>query len=249
MSLEDIRALVFDMGGILYDTPRETTVMTRFILKELELHEFEEYSDQTIEDTINRIDDLFDRNLVEANQEPHWLPSYDDSVEYDRLILKELGVKGDLNEMASYAHSEWLKALPNMMPRFLEPCREVLETLRSSGYQLGVASNRRNDPLPRLESDGVLHLFDSVEYSCVPGYRKPSPYMLLQVASKLGINPRKCAYIGDRIKHDIAAAKRADFLPILLVWCGLEESEKAPEDVIVIEHISELLDIFKHMRR
>jgi HAD superfamily hydrolase (TIGR01509 family) len=244
MVLQDVRALIFDMGGTLYDTPRETTVMTRFILQELGLHQFDDWPNQQIEDAVSRVDVLFDNDLVEANVRPHWLPSYEDSVEYDRLILETLGVEGDLGEMASASHHKWVEATPRTRPRFLEPCRSTLETLQTRGYRLAIASNRRNDPVARLKSDGVLHLFDVIEYSCVPGYRKPSPFMLLQVASKLGINPRKCAYVGDKVQHDVEAATRAEIIPILLVWCGLEEAKQAPEDTMVIKHISDLTDLF-----
>jgi HAD superfamily hydrolase (TIGR01509 family) len=248
MELKSVRALVFDMGGVLYDTPRETTLMTRFILKQLPSNASPDFSDMQIADVIDGVDELFDRGLVEMNADPHWLPTYEDSVEYDRLILKSLGVKGDLASLASEAHRKWVDALPAMKPKFIEPCREVLETLHSRGYKLGIASNRRNDPIPHLTSDGIHTLFEVIEYSCVPGYRKPSPFMLLQIALKLGINPRMCVYIGDKVEPDMEAARRAEFLPTLLVWCASEEAGKAPKDAIVIEHIDELLDFFSGSR-
>lgn len=240
MGLDDIQALVFDMGGVLYDTPREITLMTRFIFKGLGLTQFLNYTDSQIEHVTKQIDEAFDKNLVKANVDSHWLPSYDDSVEYDRLLLETLGLKEDIDDMASEAHRRWTNAYTRLKPKFMEPCRAVLEALHYAGYSLGVASNRRNDPLPPLQSDGILSLFDVVEYSCVPGYRKPSPYMLLQVASKLGINPRKCAYVGDKVDPDMRAATNAEFLPILLVWCAHEEAAKAPDGILVIENIDEL---------
>lgn len=245
MNLEDIDALVFDMGGVLYDTPRETTMMTRFILEHLLPDTSASYSDQQIAEAVFEVDKTFDRRLVENNTDAHWLPTYEDSIEYDRLILEFLGVKGDLDSMASIAHQKWVDAEHTVRPKFIEHCREVLSSLHKNGYKMGVASNRRNDPVPRLSSDSVLSLFDAVEYSCVPGYRKPSPYMLFQIARKLGVNPRKCAYIGDKVDPDVEAAMRAEFIPILLVWCSPEEAEKASQGINVIQDFSELLNLFQ----
>jgi phosphoglycolate phosphatase-like HAD superfamily hydrolase len=243
MNLEGIRALVFDMGGVLYDTPRETTMMTRFILEHFSPNESASYSDQQIADAVSEVDEVFDKELVENNVDSHWLPTYEDSIEYDRLILESLGVQGNLNSMASAAHQKWVDAEHTVRPRFMGQCREVLSSLRANGYKMGIASNRRNDPAPRLASDNILSFFDVVEYSCVPGYRKPSPYMLLQIARRLDINPRKCAYIGDKVDPDVEAAMRAEFIPILLVWCSPEEAERAPRGTDVIQHINELVDL------
>ena len=244
MKMNDIQAIVFDMGGTLYDTPREIIIMTRFILKELGLQGFDQLTDLQILETTKRVDKIFDMRLVQDNVNPHWLPSFEDSVEYDRIILQELGIQGDLSEMAKEAHISWEKAYSARKPKFLEPCRSVLESLHEQGYLLGVASNRRNDPIPHLDESNITHLFDAIEYTCVPGYRKPSPFMLLQVASTLGINPRRCAYVGDKVEHDVGAARRAEFLPILIVWCDKDEAGWASEDLLVIDHIDELLEIF-----
>ncbi len=228
------------MGGTLYDTPREIISMTRFILKELGLTKLADHSDQQLLSIAESADALFDKHLVETNADPHWLPSFDDSVEYNQVLLEKLGVEGDLAQMAYQTHKKWVKEYSKSQPKFLESCRDVLETLHEQGYALGIASNRRNDPIPRLEAANVLHLFDAIEYSCVPGYRKPSPYMLIQVASKLKTNPRKCTYVGDKVNYDVEAAKRAEFLPILITWCDPKEAEKAPSNCILIHHMKEL---------
>jgi phosphoglycolate phosphatase-like HAD superfamily hydrolase len=244
MDLHCIRALVFDMGGILYNTPREITLMTRFILEHMPINQSLDFSDEQISNAINLADEFFDSRLVQMNADPHWLPTYEDSVEYDRLLLENLRVEGNLGIMALKAHSKWIHAPPKMKPKFIESCRKVLEVLHSRGYRLGIASNRRNDPTPRLASDGIHLFFEAIEYSCVPGYRKPSPYMLIQVARSIGVNPRRSAYIGDKVEPDMNAARKAGFLPILLVWCAPEEAEKASRDTIVIERFDDLLDLF-----
>jgi len=77
----------------------------------------------------------------------------------------------------------------------------------------------------------------------VVGYAKPSPYMLLKVAEELGVNPRKCAYVGNIVEYDCIAATRAEMLPVLLTWIDPQEIDKITTDVVVVDHIEEFLEI------
>ncbi len=244
MELETIKAIIFDMGGTLYDVRRESVVMVRSFLHELGTSKFNHLSDKQIEQLMEPADTWFDRTLVEREVGPHWLPATEDWVEYDRRVLLEFGIKQDVASKAQECERKWAAVPVEKRSTFLEGCKPVLEQLKSRGYKLGIASNRHNDPSARLAYDGLSSLFGAVEYSCVPGYKKPSPYMLVQVASSLQVNPRKCAYVGDSITYDLQSATRAEMTPILLVWCNPEEGAKAPAGTTVIHHIKELLKLF-----
>jgi FMN phosphatase YigB (HAD superfamily) len=106
-----------------------------------------------------------------------------------------------------------------------------------------VASNRFGDPSEILRQDEILHLFDVVEYTNVPGYKKPSPYMLIRVAQQLGINPNKCAYIGNVARYDVEAATRAGMVPVLITWIDPHDEDQLTSDTVVIEHIDDLTEI------
>ena len=60
----------------------------------------------------------------------------------------------------------------------------------------------------------------------------------------MNINPRLCAYVGNQVNTDVQASIRAEMLPILTVWYDSKEKDLAPDDVIVIDKVIELLDIF-----
>ena len=66
--------------------------------------------------------------------------------------------------------------------------------------------------------------------------------MLIKVAATLGVNPSRCAYVGNMIEFDIFAAKNAGMVPILLTWCYPPKTP-IPQDTVVIEHIRELLEM------
>jgi len=87
-------------------------------------------------------------------------------------------------------------------------------------------------------------MFQSIQYNIVPGYCKPAPYMLIQNAREMCINPLKCAFVGDDIRRDIPAAKSAGMQPILIVN---ETREIHPDDdgITVINELNELLELFE----
>ena len=183
--------------------------------------------------------------MLRKNVDIYWEPSREDWIEYDRRLLEEIGVTGSLDELVEKYQQKWDKYLSKSRYVLLDRCKETLETLLERGYKLGIASNRFGDPRPFLEEDSILSLFESIEYTNVPGYKKPSPFMLLKVADDLGVNPRRCVYVGNYVKYDVEAAKRAEMIPILITWCNPEEKENAPSDTVIIDHISELLDLLK----
>jgi FMN phosphatase YigB (HAD superfamily) len=96
-----------------------------------------------------------------------------------------------------------------------------------------------------LKRDAIFDLFECVEYTGVPGYAKPSPYLLFRAAEALQVNPRKCAYVGNLFDYDVIAAERAGMIPILLTWVDEQEVHKITTDVIIIEHIKDLLEVLR----
>lgn len=97
--------------------------------------------------------------------------------------------------------------------------RDVITQLFRRGYRLGVVSNTTSsvevpELLRQLEISGC---FETVVLSAVSGTRKPSPAILLEAAARMGIAPEKCAYIGDRIDRDVAAAHAAGFAMTVII--------------------------------
>jgi HAD superfamily hydrolase (TIGR01549 family) len=181
--------------------------------------------------------------MVDNNVPVDWQPTTEVWIEYDKLLLAALGVSDNLVALAIAYQDRWDKFFEDNSPELIDGVKETLEALRQRGFRLGIASNRFTDPERLLKQDGIHHLFDVVEYTNVPGYAKPSPYMLIRAADTLQLNPRRCAYVGNIADNDLVAATRAEMVPVLLAWCNPEEVEKVSTDTIVIEKISDLLEI------
>jgi HAD superfamily hydrolase (TIGR01549 family) len=243
MKISGISAIIFDLGGTLYRPGSDLCGLTRQFMSDVRLVDLAEHTDEHIKTALDGPNEWLWNLMVENNVPVDWEPTTEVWIEYDKLLLAALGVSDDLDNLAIAYQDRWDKFFEENSPELIEDVKETLEVLHQRGFLLGIASNRFSDPKELLMQDEILHLFDVIEYTNVPGYAKPSPYMLIRAADILQLNPRRCAYVGNIADNDLVAATRAEMIPILLSWCDPEEVEKVPTDTIVIEHISGLLEI------
>jgi HAD superfamily hydrolase (TIGR01549 family) len=242
MKLENITGIIFDLGGTLYRPVFDLCGLTRDYLVNAGLGEKKYLSDETIVAATKAPNDWLTNYMIENNVGVNWHPEHEHWIEYDRLLLEQLGIMDQEDAVLDY-QKQWDEFHETASPELMEGCIEGLEELKNRGFKLGVASNRFTDPTRILKESGILHFFDVVEYTNVPGYQKPSPYMLVKVAEVFGTNPHRCAYVGNIVEYDVVSATRAGMIPILLTWCDPDEEEKVTSDTVVIEHIKDLLEI------
>ena len=245
MSYDRIDTLIFDLGGTLYHPLEGLVSLDRKYLIEARIEDCEGITDEEIEKSLDiQRNDWLIKYMIDNDVGPYWEPSREEWLKYDRILLEVLCVDGNLDELAAAYQDRWDDFLENVRPKLIEGCREGLEGFHSRGYKLGIASNRFGDPTKHLEADGIARFLDAVEYSAVPGYVKPSPYMLLEVARALGSNPLRCAYVGNIVEYDVVSAKNAGMLPVLLTWMDPEQRDLAPAGTTIIDHICEMENLF-----
>ncbi len=127
--------------------------------------------------------------------------------------------------------------------------KEILLELFRRGYRLGLISNTTSS----VETPGVWEeleiagIFESMLLSCQYGRRKPDPTMLLEAARQMELPPGRCAYVGNRTDHDVAAARQAGFGQAIVVRRG--PNPPAPQDDPfrpdhLITDLAQLLDLF-----
>jgi len=237
--LKDCSAISFDIGG---------TLIEPFFLPVFEVHkkfiiqvcdDDSSFSDEAIANAIDVADEEAWELLPE--KDVHYFFSDEDWTKRNRILLRTLGITEMLDERASHMQTLWTEILA-ANPHKLKPnAKEILEQLKHRGYSLAISTNW-SDPRELFKSFGIYDMFQSIQFSIVPGYCKPSPYMLLHNAREMSVNPLKCAFIGDDIKRDIPAAKSAGMHPILIVTEGIEIP---PDDgITVIYELNELLELF-----
>jgi HAD superfamily hydrolase (TIGR01549 family) len=243
MKVEGIDAVIFDLGGTLYGPASDICGLTKQFMVDVRIDGAHKLTDDHVREALVDANQWLWNYMLENNTDSHWEPSEKEWIEYDIVLLRGLGLKDDVDEMAKAYQKRWDKFFEEVRPPLIDGVYDTLQKLHQRGYKLGVASNRYSDPRPTLQNDGIYDFFGSIEFSGVPGYIKPSPYMLLRVAEELGVNPRKCTYVGNIVQFDCVAAERAQMLPILLTWVDPYEVNKITTDVIIIEHIKDILEI------
>jgi HAD superfamily hydrolase (TIGR01662 family) len=128
--------------------------------------------------------------------------------------------------------------------------RKVLEELQKRGYILGIISNLIGTrEIPEwLEAEDFSRHFRSVVLSSVFGKRKPDPSVYFEAAKRAGVDPSKCAYVGDNLKRDVTGTRAAGFAQIVIMISpeDLAEAEITDENRpdIIIHKFGQLLDIF-----
>lgn len=237
--LNNFAAISFDIGGTLI----EPFVLPTFEIHKKFIHQVcgISFSDEEITNALDIAEAAVWKMVPE--QDVRYFFSEEDWIERNLIALKTLGISENLDEYAIEIQTLW-NGIIAANPYSLKPdAKDTLEQLKHRGYSLGVATNWSN-PGVLFESFGITDLFQSIQHSIVPGYCKPSPYMLIQNAHEMGVNPLKCAFIGDDIKRDVPAATKAGMYPILIVNEEYEQPQ-SDEDLTVIHELKELLDIFE----
>ncbi|HQF47019.1 MAG TPA: HAD-IA family hydrolase, partial [Anaerolineaceae bacterium] len=128
--------------------------------------------------------------------------------------------------------------------------RETIVELHRRGYLLGIIANTITETeIPDwMESDGVTDYFKTVILSSRVGYRKPDPAIYWLAARKIGVDPIKCAYLGDNPVRDVEGTRAAGFGMMILFEEPATLAKEPPtgehQPDYTIRETRELLDIF-----
>lgn len=91
---------------------------------------------------------------------------------------------------------------------------DVLDTLRGTGYRLGLVSNATADAAESWPGSALAARFDVAVFSCQARVAKPDPRIYLAATTALGAKPADCYYIGDGADHELAGAAALGMTPV-----------------------------------
>lgn len=110
-----------------------------------------------------------------------------------------------------------------------------LSALKAAGLRMGVVTSKlRSVALRGLERFALADYFEVLIGSDDVDIHKPDPFPLLHAATVMGVDPVRCAYVGDS-PHDMAAASAAGMLAVGATW-GVADAGRlkdAGADVLV----------------
>ena len=125
----------------------------------------------------------------------------------------------------------------------------ILE-LDRRGYILGIIANTITETeIPDwMESDGLTSYFKAVVLSSKVALRKPNPEIYWEAARRVGVDPCKCAYVGDNPVRDVEGTQAARFGMMILIEEPATLAKEPPTTEVkpdyIIRETRELLDIF-----
>ncbi|WP_434360802.1 phosphoglycolate phosphatase [Parasalinivibrio latis] len=95
---------------------------------------------------------------------------------------------------------------------------ETLQTLKASGYQLGIITNKPSQFVPDILAElGIDSLFDDVFGGDAFPVKKPDPMPLNHLREKYGLAQDELMMVGDS-RNDILAAKNAGIASVGLTY-------------------------------
>lgn len=237
---QDIEAIFLDVGNtlrIVLEEPEFSQNAMRELMRLVGAKESQEEFFAKVEERWKKYRKNSKTNLVEASEcdlwTKHLLPDYP-----AELIGPQ---HGRLTRL-------WRDRDGRRVPR--HDAKETIIELHRRGYLLGIIANTITETeIPDwMETDGVKQYFETVILSSKVGIRKPNPEIYWLAAREIGVEPAKCAYLGDNPVRDVEGTRAAGFGMMILFDEPATTAKEPPTDDhkpdFIIKETRELLDIF-----
>lgn len=176
-------------------------------------------------------------SLLEASEEQLWtmhlLPDYP--------AEKIAPLHGKLTRL-------WRDRDGRRVPR--DDAKSTIIELDKRGYKLGIIANTITETeIPDwMEADGVTRYFKTVILSSSVGIRKPNPEIYWMAARDIGVEPVRCAYVGDNPVRDVDGTLAAGYGMMILFEEPATLAKEPPtgehKPDFSIKETKQLLDIF-----
>jgi putative hydrolase of the HAD superfamily len=237
--MEPVRAILFDFGHTLVDFQRTQEALHaayQQIRARIEAVAYMEVPE--LLDLVDRVAGGVDR-LVAESYEQHRMEEVAQA-ELFRQALSGIGfdLPDDLIEhIVALDHSAYSNSI-TVQPGVLA----TLEMLHRAGHPMGLVSNISLRPdLMRadLERMGLARYLDATVFSSEVGLRKPDLRVFQEALNRLGVEPARTTFVGDRLYDDVSGAQAAGMRAVLTRQFRQEDDPEYAPDA-VISHLSEL---------
>ena len=211
--MTDIRAIIFDLDGVICSTDRYHYLAWKALADRLDIP-FDEQKNKLLRG-VSRMESL---EIILGDRSSHFSEQE----------------KWELAEEKNRIYREYLQT---MRPSDLsKDTRYALQTLRKRGYLLAIGSSSKNTR-QILAQLGLEHFFDAVADGTQITRSKPDPEVFLLAASLLDISPEQAIVIEDA-ESGVQAAETGHFRVI-----GIRSRENDPNSDITIKKLSDLTEI------
>ena len=217
-----MKAVVFDMDGVLFDTERVCMESWVAVAERLGMKGMAEVFPSCI-----------GRNAAD-----------------DEMIIKEhYGMDFDYVGFRKLASEEFWKRIEEKGRPIKKGVRELLAYLKAEGWKVGLASSTHHDSvMRRLEEAGLAEYFSNVIGGDEIVHSKPEPEIYLKSCEKLGVDPRETYAIEDSY-NGIRSASAAGMKPIMVPDLLPPTEEMRTLSTVILKDLLEVMAYFQEISK
>ena len=212
-----MKAVVFDMDGVLFDTERLCMDSWNHVMKKRGME---------------KVDDVFEQ-CIGLND-----------TDTKALVLQRYGQDFPYEEFKKQA-SEWFwdtihkKGLP-----LKTGVKKILPYLQQAGYEIGLASSSKYESvINHLKRAEIIDYFSVIVTGDMIEHSKPKPDIYLLACRKLGVEPGE-AYAVEDSPNGIRSAHAAGMKPIMVPDLVQPDAEMERLSFLIFEDLIQVMKYF-----
>ena len=213
-----MKAVVFDMDGVLFDTERLC---------------MESWVAVAEEDNLPDMENIFPRCIGgNANDSK-------------KIVLEAYGQDFDYDTFRKKA-SDWFWTYieKNGLP-VMDGVHEILDWLKREGFIIGLASStKRSSVINHLKQAGILNYFQTIVTGDMVEHSKPLPDIYLIACRELGVKPDE-AYAIEDSPNGIRSAHAAGMCPLMVPDMIEPDEEMERLSHRIFQNLAEVLEFIK----
>jgi putative hydrolase of the HAD superfamily len=236
----NIEAIFLDTGNTMRLVVKDAVFQNRARLQLAQLVETRESSDSFFQ----KLNERYEASKKKSKETQFQVPEKE---LWTRWMLPDFPPE-KIEPLAGRLTRLWIDQAGRRVPR--ADVKPTIIELNQRGYKLGIIANSISDTeIPDwLQADGLEKYFSAVALSSKMGNRKPDPEIYLKAAQMIGVDPIRCAYVGDNPTRDILGARAARYGMVVIILEAATLQKEPPRERFkpdgIIGEFAELLNLF-----